>query len=261
MKKLLISILAFIFSPIINAINSAHEKIMELVIRLEQIEHRQMEANYFLGGKAKTEESDEQLGMIQALANMVQQLNHIGRKAAMPLILTAKGMIINVVQCKKLLFECSWDHQNTLQFWLMVDNIVADSFSFNLEKISMEPGFEKTGDKPVFDFARVFLKKHTSLNNGKQNISIIDHIAIQATRILITYLPQRDLTFHANIDVVCYQAIINAIKPFYDKENAPAAVEQAKEEQNTDNVEEQSNVFPLNNADRTDVAEQPGKEQ
>jgi len=285
MKKLLISILAFLFSPIISAIDSAHEKAIKTqkgwFAAFEQtlaskyvgvmgvtkmIEQRQMEANYFLGGKAKTENSDEELGMMQILSNIVQQLNYIGRKAAMPLILTAKGVIINVLQCKKLMFECSWDHIGILQFRLMVDSAVADSFSFDLEKISKALGSEQAEDKPVFDFARVFLKKHTPLTNGKQNVSIVDHIAFQATRILVTYLPQREITFHANIDVVCYQAILSAIKPFYDKEKAAnAKVEQAKEqpeaEQNSEEKTEQTNIFPLNGGGGTAKTEQQEKRE
>jgi len=274
MKKLLISILAFIFSPITNAINSAREKIVEkqnswasalssmllsrfdeLVLRLEQIEQRQLETNYFIGGVAATKDEGAQLGIIQVMGNLSQQLNHIGRKATMPLIFTAKGLVINVLQCKKIMFECNWDNVNVMRFLLMVDGTVADTFEYNFEKISLDPGFEKSEDKPVFDFARVFLKKHTTLTNGKKNISIIDHIGTNASRLLISYVPQRDILYHAEIDMICFRSIISSVAPFYQKENAP------QEEQNSEEKPEQTNIFPLNDAGRTDVAEQSEKSE
>jgi hypothetical protein len=290
MKKLLISILAFIFSPIINVLNELKEKLIEkhhdLILSLsanltaeamrthellEKIEQRQLETNYFIGGVAATKDEEAQLGMMQVLGNLSQQLNHIGRKATMPLIFTAKGLALNVLQCKKIMFECTWDNINVMRFLLMVDGIVADTFEYNFEKISLDPGFEKSEDKPVFDFARVFLKKHTTLTNGKKNISIIDHIATSASRLLISYVPQRDILYHAEINMICFRSIISAVTPFYEKEKAdsqalnkaeePKEIEQAKEEQNSEEKIEQTNIFPLNDAGRTDVAEQSEKSE
>ncbi|MCK9209231.1 MAG: hypothetical protein M0P61_00205 [Ignavibacteriaceae bacterium] len=290
MKKLLISILAFIFSPIINTIKEvghqiiernrnallelsmyAEGKMRELMERLEKIEQRQLETNYFIGGVAATKDEGAQLGIIQVMGNLSQQLNHIGRKATMPLIFTAKGLVLNVLQCKKIMFECNWDNINVMRFLLMVDGTNADTFEYNFEKISLDPGFEKSEDKPVFDFARVFLKKHTTLTNGKKNISIIDHIAIHASRLLISYVPQRDILYHAEIDMICFRSIISAVTPFYEKEKAdsqardkaeePKEIEQPKEEQNSEEKVEQTNIFPLNDAGRTDVAEQSEKSE
>lgn len=290
MKKLLISILAFIFSPIIKAINLAQEKIVEnqndwvsalgstligryenLMSGIAQLEQRQLEGNYFLGGKAKTDDSDEELGIMHILSNMVQQLNHIGRKAAMPLIFTAKGVVINVIQCKKIMFECSWDNMNILRFLLMVDGTNADTFEYNLENISLDPEFSSSPDKPILDFARVFLKKHTTLTNGRKNVSIIDHIATNASRLLISYVPQKDILFHTDINMICFRSIISAVTPFYEKDKAENEaskqsatmndVEQPKEDQNNEEKVEQTNIFPLNDAGRTDVAEQPEQKE
>jgi len=227
----------------------------------EKVEQRQLDGNYFLGGKAKTDDSDEELGIIQILSNIVQQLNHIGKKAAMPLIFTAKGVVVNVLQCKKIMFECYWDNINTLRFHLMVDGINSDTFEYNLEKISLDPAFDKSPDKPVFDFARIFLKKHTTLTNGRKNISIIDHIATNASKLLISFVPQRDITYHTELDMICFRSIISAVTPFYEKDKAQTAAEQPKEEQNSEGKTEQTNIFPLNDAGRTDVAEQSEKSE
>jgi len=282
MKKLLISILEFIFSPITKTLETTLNNIVFESVKLsglcelfgksidkslekanqllEKIEQRQLEINYFIGGVAATKDEEAQLGMIQVMGNLSQQLNYIGRKATMPLIFTAKGVAINVLQCKKIMFECNWDHVNVLRFLLMVDGMVADTFEYNFEKISLDPGFEKSEDKPIFDFARVFLKKHTTLMNGrKNNISIVDHIATNASRLLISYVPQRDILYPAEIEMICFRSIISSVAPFYEKENASKGVEQPQEEQNSEKITEQTNVFPLNDAGRTDVAEQQEK--
>jgi len=212
--------MAFIFSPVISVIKELSAKSDEMVTlnNLERTKFLQIHA---------------------------QLLTIISRKAANPLLMNARGMVINMMQMKKFSFECVFDHVYTLKFSLMIDNASADSFTFDLEKISHDDKIESAEDKAVIAFARKYLLKYSFFTNGDDNIkiSIVDHIAANASSILMRNLPHLEIIGHNDLDVICYSSILNVMKPFYDKEQA--ATGQAEPTANEEE-KEQSNIFSIN---------------
>jgi len=215
MKKLLTSIMVFIFSPIISAIKvfDARKDVIDLEV-------------------------------LKFLKAQAQLLTVISRKATMPLLMTARGMVINMMQYKRFRFECIWDHVYNLKFDLNIDGSSLDTFSFNLEKIANDEAIESKEDKAVIAFTKKFLLQNSFFTNGGNiKVSIVDHIAANACQILMMNLPHREMLVHDDLDVICYSAILNTMKPFYDKEQAVivnAALPTIEEEK------EQPNIFSIN---------------
>lgn len=207
MKKLLVQLLVFIFSPVINLVQETSAKTLDLL-------------------KVQT-----------------QLINVTAKRVSIPLLMTARGMVINMISIKKFSFECLWDHVYTLEFDLKIDNASAGKFTFNLDKIAKDAKIESKEDKEVIDFTRKFLLQNSFFTNGDNvKTSIVDYIAESATTLLMRNLPHCEVLFHTDLDVICYSAILNSMKPFYEKEQAKIhAGEQPPVEETT-----QPNVYPLN---------------
>jgi hypothetical protein len=172
-----------------------------------------------------TKQSIAALEKIQAVIDY--KLSELAGKSYMPVLLTSKGVVINLQMEKKLHFDVQLDPiNNVLVYMMTVDNRVMDTFRVDLLTFN-----EQHPDKPIFDLGRVLLNKRTE--------GLTSAIALRVGIEVILGCQLKERLDHKDVFNICVFSFIEAVRPKYDEEtaNKEAAAKKQKEknEQQTEN--------------------------
>lgn len=200
----ILSKIGYFFSVLLGF--TAIRKVEELIVN-------QKEANFeFLGVYKKTMEDIQQL-LQQNLKLMQTMLQVISQRPLLPILFTSKGYFLNIANEKKAIMECEYNpEEEVLTYKLIVEHTrIFDEFRINLRFVCEKNTIETFPELPVYNLARVLLKKREQGLRDRLGASALGKLLVRA---------QHRIIDHEEAVHTCAEAIYDVVKPLYDKEKS-----------------------------------------
>lgn len=183
------------------------------VRKAEELIDMQREAHYNLVGVLNKEIEGIQ-AFLEKQAQLMQTLLQVSsQRPLIPILFTSKGYFLNIANERKAIMECEYEPEaEVLTFKLIVDHTrTFDEFRINLRFVCEKNTVETFPELPVYNLARVLLKKREQGLRERLGASALGKLLVRA---------QHRIIDHEEALQTCAEAVFDVVKPLYDKEKS-----------------------------------------
>jgi|GEM_PF-6790544 len=256
-KRVLLSILTFIFFPVIEAVKAIERSIKSLEQETRVNGARIIKANTDLFNEINESKMsiairdiNEKIGLMMEIISgtqekigLVEVINDISKKPAFPVLFNLAGKTFNLLYEKEIAFEVLYNREEeVIECKLLIGNRKVETVKLSL----IAPVEDNNPNRAIIDHGRVLLRKAGLYQIGGKKHSLSEIIGIKAAHILISFAQRNEKILPRELYDICSTAYIETIRPLYEQEAKGVDVQDTEADSinpATENPQEEVNRF------------------